>query len=306
MSQGNTTHQSYLHSDIEMTDHQELQLPPVHNSVAGTPSVTNTDASPQPKALYKGFRNNPDVLRMLQIPLPSHLSPRQILKNHPDRLFYNNLLKVALHYNNNKIAAHTVGLSDAVTTVIKRIRTAIEWIAFEFNIDDQTFHTAFNRERRLQGVYHWSHKDKVDETVLAINADKINEAMAWIKEGGPYSSLATDTLKKVDQITTVTDKTSKQPLIYACPHADCSERYRNTSLLKRHIQSRHPENSRMLLRYVETQMPFGCPGLINGSPCPEKFPTRQDRWQHICSKHGDDKAEKERLLEIHFTFVSRD
>lgn len=52
-------------------------------------------------------------------------------------------------------------------------------------------------------------------------------------------------------------------------------------------------------------MPSACPGLEDVVTCPEKFYTRQDRWQHICSKHGADEAERERLLEVRFTFVSR-
>jgi hypothetical protein len=312
MSEGNITSQSNLHSDVEMTDYQQPQLPATHNPVAGSPSVTNTDASPQPKACHKVYGVTPDALRLLKTPLPSHLSPRQILKNHPDRLFYNNILKVALHYNNHKIAARLIGLSDAVKAVTGRINTAIKWVAFEFNIDDQAFRTAFNRERRLQGNYHWQQKDKFDETVLAINADKINKAMAWIKEGGPHPSLATDTLNKVDQPTrstrskTAPVKAPKQPLIYACPHAACGRKYTKVAPLKTHILSEHFQDADELLQNVQTQMPFECPGSIDGVPCPEKFHTRQDRWQHICSKHDDDKAEKKRLLEIHFTFVSRD
>lgn len=62
-----------------------------------------------------------------QIPLPAGLTATDIMTNHKDRLQYNNMLKVALTYSNQKIAAECKANQSLKQPngVVKRINTAL-------------------------------------------------------------------------------------------------------------------------------------------------------------------------------------
>jgi hypothetical protein len=122
-----------------------------------------------------------------QVPLPTGLTAANILTHHKDRLQYNNILKVALIYSNQKIADECKAgqkLQQA-SGVVKRINTALTWIEREFKISAGAFRAAFDAERKNNGIVVRGKDDVVDDAVLAANASKIHAAMTWIKAGGP-------------------------------------------------------------------------------------------------------------------------
>jgi hypothetical protein len=159
MSQGNDIRNYDFSQDVEMTDyqHSDSEAFTASPSVAGPPTLTKSGGKHPSKIWLGGHNTAADALRILRTPLPSHVSAKQILKNYPERLHYNNLLKAALCYNNNSIADHLVN-GTGTARVIQRLKTAIKWLASEFSIDDQALWTAFNRERTLKGVHRSTKK----------------------------------------------------------------------------------------------------------------------------------------------------
>ncbi|KAI4723308.1 hypothetical protein E4T48_00313 [Aureobasidium sp. EXF-10727] len=127
-----------------------------------------------------------------QIPLPANLSARDILENHTGNLQYINVLKVGLNYSNQEIAikvAEKAGreskkFSGGASGIVKRINTGIDYIEKEYNIDAGAFRTAYDRERKANGISTRT-KDEANDQVLATNKSKIRDAMAWIQTGGP-------------------------------------------------------------------------------------------------------------------------
>jgi hypothetical protein len=307
----------YLYIDAQGTAYVSATPCDLSYHITVSQSVVPTPLDSPPTIAATASRpRTADAFRILKSPLSPHLSAQQILKKYPDRLHCNNILKVALHYNNSSIANHLLGGAYAPAAVSRRIKAAIKWLASEFNIDDRALHTAFYRERILHGAYSPQRNDMFDDTLLAINAAKVKKAMAWVKKGGSRSTAlapSSNTSMFIDdsilkQTTPVLSELSipSAPLVFSGAHPDCDARYKNVFCLNKHILSQHPEDAREFLQSVKTQTPFACPGLTDGAPCLGKFHARQDRWQHICLKHGADEAERERLLEQHFTFVSRD
>ncbi|KAG9966433.1 hypothetical protein KCU61_g1096, partial [Aureobasidium melanogenum] len=132
-----------------------------------------------------------------QVPLRADLSAKDILERHTGNLQYNNILKVGLHYSNQeiakKVAEDAVGnnkkFSTGASGVVKRINTGIDFIEKEFNMDAGAFRTAYDTARKNNGISIRG-KDGVDDQVLAANASKINDAMAWVKAGGPRPAAA--------------------------------------------------------------------------------------------------------------------
>lgn len=127
-----------------------------------------------------------------QVPLPAGLSAKDILDRHIDNLQYNNILKVGLNYSNQEIAKKVAEdaegknkkFSTGASGVVKRINTGIDFIEKEFDMDVGAFRTAYDTARKNNGIPTRG-KDGVDDQILAANASKINEAMAWVKAGGP-------------------------------------------------------------------------------------------------------------------------
>ncbi|KAG9600879.1 hypothetical protein KCU77_g3106, partial [Aureobasidium melanogenum] len=127
-----------------------------------------------------------------QVPLRAGLSAKDILERHTDHLQYNNILKVGLEYSNQEIAKKVVEaavgsnkkFSTGASGVVKRINTGIDFIEKEFDIDVGAFRTAYDMARKNNGIPIRG-KDGVDDQVLAANASKIDDAMAWVKSGGP-------------------------------------------------------------------------------------------------------------------------
>ncbi|KAH0261931.1 hypothetical protein KCU91_g13721, partial [Aureobasidium melanogenum] len=127
-----------------------------------------------------------------QVPLRAGLSAKDILERHTENLQYNNILKVGLHYSNQEVAKKVAEaavssnkkFSTGASGVVKRINTGIDFIEKEFEIDVGAFRTAYDTARKNNGIPIRS-KDGVDDQVLAANASKINEAMTWVKSGGP-------------------------------------------------------------------------------------------------------------------------
>ncbi|KAG9674809.1 hypothetical protein KCU95_g16505, partial [Aureobasidium melanogenum] len=132
-----------------------------------------------------------------QVPLRAGLSAKDILERHTDNLQYNNILKVGLQYSNQEIAkkvaeaavGSTKKFSTGASGVVKRINTGIDFIEKEFGMDVGAFRTAYDTERKNNGIPIRG-KDGVDDQVLAANASKINDAMAWVKSGGPRPVVA--------------------------------------------------------------------------------------------------------------------
>ncbi|KAH0381709.1 hypothetical protein KCU92_g6881, partial [Aureobasidium melanogenum] len=132
-----------------------------------------------------------------QVPLAAGLSAKDILEKHTENLQYNNILKVGLHYSNQEIAkkvseaaaGSNKKFSTGASGVVKRINTGVDFIEKEFDIDVGAFRTAYDTARKDNGIPIRG-KDGVDDQVLAANASKIKEAMAWIKTGGPRPAAA--------------------------------------------------------------------------------------------------------------------
>ncbi|KAI5274835.1 hypothetical protein E4T47_02132 [Aureobasidium subglaciale] len=130
-------------------------------------------------------------------PLNADLTVDDVLNNYVDRLHYNNVLKVGLHYSNAEIAKkvheadaatkqkiHDETLQKGASGIVKRINTAIKHIEDMLNIKSGAFRTAYDRERKLNNVPIRG-KDEVSDADLATFATQINGAMAWVQSGGP-------------------------------------------------------------------------------------------------------------------------
>jgi hypothetical protein len=141
-----------------------------------------------------------------QVPLAAGLSAKDILEHHTDNLQYNNILKVGLQFSNQdiakKIAEEATGrnkhFSNGASGIVKRINTGIDYIEKEFNIDAGAFRTAYDRERKMNSIPTRG-KDEVDDQTLADNASKINDAMMWIRAGGPRVIIPVAPRQTMDQ-----------------------------------------------------------------------------------------------------------
>ncbi|CAD0114610.1 unnamed protein product [Aureobasidium uvarum] len=158
--------------DEEEHDNEEV-------SEEGTPVPTTTPRKTAARVLVQ------------QTPLPAGLSADVILQHHKSRLQYNNVLKVGLVYSNQKIAENCK--SDSLpkneqlrhtSAVVKRINTGVNWIEDQYEIDSGAFRTAYDRQRRINGIPIRG-KDEVDDDVITANHSKIDAAMTWIRMGGP-------------------------------------------------------------------------------------------------------------------------
>lgn len=136
-------------------------------------------------------RKTADRVLKQQIPLPAGLTADDILRSHKDQLQYNNILKVALVFDNHKIV--TECKSDSLpkgqkiqhaSAVVKRINTAVNWIEEQYEMDTGAFRTAYDRQRRENAI-NIRGKEAVSDAVMAVNSLKIELAMEWIKLGGP-------------------------------------------------------------------------------------------------------------------------
>jgi hypothetical protein len=160
----NTTHttnnsrsmSTNFHTDSEMTDYQQPRSSPIGNSVARSRALTKTGRTPKSRVKPMG------PLRIRQTPLPAHLSPQQILEKFPGRLYYNDLLKVALQYDNRRITDR-VSRDSPTTGVCQRIAAATDWIESEFKTSRGAFHIAFDRECCRNGVNRFNYYDVPSE-----------------------------------------------------------------------------------------------------------------------------------------------
>lgn len=101
MSYGNDPYEFDSSSDAEMFGYPSPPLSPsspIESSVAWSALIAKPRRSSQ-----KNKSNSRTDLRVSYVPAPSHLSAKEILEKHPNRLFYNNILKVALQYHNSQI-----------------------------------------------------------------------------------------------------------------------------------------------------------------------------------------------------------
>lgn len=122
-----------------------------------------------------------------QIPLPANLTAADILTNHKDRLQYNNMLKVALVYSNQRIAEECKASQDLKqpSGIVKRITTALAWLEGQYNISTGALRAVFDQERKDNGIAVRGKGEAVNDAVNTENATKIQVAMAWVKTGGP-------------------------------------------------------------------------------------------------------------------------
>jgi hypothetical protein len=264
-----------FHTDVEMTDYQQPRSSPIESSVARFRALTKTGRTPKPKGKPVGPCNMSKKLRVYRTPLPSHLSAQQILRDYPGRLYYNNLLKVALQYDNRRITDR-VSRDSPTTAVCQRIAAATDWIESEFKISRGAFRIAFDRECCRNGVNRFNHYDVPSEDKrLAANAAKINEAMVWVKSGGPrpVSALLPSThgtsinvtdnnLQQKDKlhsipnlpVSAINETLEKElPCVYSCPHPDCTGKFSKLPLLHTHILSNHLQNAGRLLKSASAQ-----------------------------------------------------
>jgi hypothetical protein len=256
-----------FHTDVEMTNRSS----PIGSSVARSRALTKTGRTPKSRVKPMG------PLRIRQTPLSAHLSPQQILEKFPGRLYYNNLLKVALQYDNRRITDR-VSRDSPTTGVCQRIAAATDWIESEFKISRGAFRIAFDRECCRNGVNRFNHYDvPSEEKRLAANAAKTNEAMAWVKSGGPRpvptpppsshgtSIDLTNTCPQqehqsqsvLDHLVRVNTTAPEEelPLIFLCPHPDCTEKFSKMPLLNTHILSNHFQDAGQLLKSASAQTP---------------------------------------------------
>jgi hypothetical protein len=276
----NTTHttnksrsmSTNLHTDVEMTDYQQPRSSPIGSSVARSRTLTKPGRTPKSRVKPMG------PLRIRQTPLPAHLSPQQILEKFPGRLYYNNLLKVALHYDNRRITDR-VSRDSPTTAVCQRIAAATDWIESEFKISRGAFRIAFDRECCRNGVNRFNHYDvPSEEKRLAANAAKINEAMVRVKSGGPrpVSALLPSThgtsinvtdnnlqqkhkLRSIPNlpVSAINETLEKElPCVYSCPHPECTGKFSKLPLLHTHILSNHLQNAGRLLQSASAQTPL--------------------------------------------------
>jgi hypothetical protein len=261
-----------FHTDHEMTDYQQPRSSPFQSSVARSRTLTKTGRTPKPKARRMG------PLRIRQTPLPAHLSAQQILEKFPGRLYYNNLLKVALHYDNRRIKDR-IFRDERTSDISHRVEVPTEWIESEFGITRGAFRVAFNREAPRNGVARfWRYDLPSEKNGLAANACRISEAMAWVKRGGPRPAstalpstsgtsidLTDNNFQQKHELQPIPDhpvpainKSSEEelPRIYSCPHPDCTEKFSKMPLLNTHILSNHLQNAGQLLKDASTQIPM--------------------------------------------------
>lgn len=122
-----------------------------------------------------------------QVPLPADLTATDILTHHHDRPQYNNILKVALVYSNQKIAEECKASQKLLqaSEVVKRINTALAWVEREFNISGGALRAVFDEEREANGIIVRGKDNLLDDAIIAAETNNIRAAMAWIKAGGP-------------------------------------------------------------------------------------------------------------------------
>jgi hypothetical protein len=270
MSKSNETPNSDSYKDVEMTDRQQFQSSPTASSIARSPVATKPRRKRQPR------RENPGVSVIKRTPLPASVSAKQILEKYIDRLFFNNLLKVALYYDSSQICEKLRYLADPQAGLRARMRRAIAHIGTEFGMSKGAFYIAFNRESNRNGIYRPCYQDPKDEIVLANNATKIAEAMTWVKRGGPrLVNTVTPSAHDVTQPKSpsvvameITDDASEKeseptPQIYPCPHPYCSCTYNNDSSLYEHIRKIHHQNAEALVQRAKNRQVAGPDGWVD-------------------------------------------
>lgn len=177
MSYSNDPYDFDSASDAEMIGYASPPSSPIESPVARSPLVTKPRKSPKNKS---NRRSGPRY-----IPAPSHLTAKDIFEKHSNRLFYNNILKVALHYNNSQIDEKLQQLGYAKGIARSRSLAATRWIEKHFNITSGGILVASNLESNFNGVYRHVEVSLRDQVLLSHHAAKIEEAMAWVKKGGP-------------------------------------------------------------------------------------------------------------------------
>jgi len=221
--------------------------------------------------------------RVSYVPAPSHLSAKDLLEKHPNRLFYNNILKVALQYDNSQIDEKLMQLGYAKHIAYERIKSATRWIEKLYRISSGAFLVAFNRESNRNGIYRPVHENPKDEIMLARNAAKINEAMAWVKRGGsriptispsPKSltvaaPVSTDTSKADEAEPTAASifdkklKEAQSSKTYPCPHPYCSCTFTTANDNYKHICETHHQASETLVQRAKARQIAGPLGWVD-------------------------------------------
>jgi hypothetical protein len=185
-------------------------------------------------------------------------------------------LKVALYYDNHQIWEKLRYLVNPQGGFYDRVKRAIKNIETEFNMSSGAFLIAFNRESNRNGIYRRCYQDPKDVIILANNATKIAEAMAWVKRGGPrlvYSVApsahdAPQSRSARVVAMEITDVDSEQesertPQIYPCPHPYCSCTYTDDSSLYEHIRKIHHQNAEALVQRAKNRQVAGPDGWVD-------------------------------------------
>jgi len=221
--------------------------------------------------------------RVSYVPAPSHLSAKDLLEKHPNRLFYNNILKVALQYDNLQIDGQLMQLGYAKYIAYDRIKSATRWIEKLYKISSGAFLIAFNRESNRNGIYRPVHESPKDEIMLVRNAVKINEAMAWVKRGGsriattspspesrrivaPVSTNANTEKEAEPTAASIFDKKLKEAQAskyYVCPHPYCSCTFTTASDNYKHICEVHFHASETLVQRAKARQIAGPLGWVD-------------------------------------------
>lgn len=282
MSYGNDPYQFDSSSDAEMFGYPSppsSPSSPIESPVPRFPLTAKPRRSPQ-----KNKRSRRTDPRISYVPAPSHLSAKEILENHPNRLFYNNILKVALHYDNSQIDEKLLQLGYSKYIAYSRIVSATKWIEKKFKITSGAFLVAFNRESNLNGIYRPVHVIPSDEILLSRNAAKIAEAMAWVKKGGPRTPTASSLLpgpRNVGALATKNDnkendsevtaasifdkklKKAQEAKTYPCPHLYCSCTFTTASDNCTHICEVHHQAAETLVQRAKDGQIAGPNGWVD-------------------------------------------
>lgn len=264
-------------SDAELIGYASPPSSPIASPVARSPLVAKSRKSPQNKNIR---RNGP---RVSYIPAPSHMSAKDILEKHPNLLYHNNILKVALHYTNAQIDDKLVQLGYTKRIAYARILSATRRIEKHFNITSGAFLTAFNRESSLNGIHRPFHIYPRDQVLLSHHAAKINEAMAWIKKGGPRPPTASPSPKARSVALPVPSDDNKEneveitaasifdeklqkaqmPKTFVCPHIYCSCSFTTAKDNHRHIREVHYQAAEALVQRANDGQIAGPDGWVD-------------------------------------------
>ena len=282
MSYSNDPYDFDSASDAEMIGYPSPPSSPIGSPIAESPLIARSPLIAKSRKSPKNKSNRRSGPRY--IPAPSHLTAKDIFEKHPNRLFYNNILKVALHYNNSQIDEKLQQLGYAKGLARARILSATRWIERHFKITSGGFLVALNLESNRSSVYRHVDVSLRDQVLLSHHAAKIEEAMAWVKKGGPRTpapapqpkpcSIAAiaptnDTNKENESEATAASifdiklKKAQMSKTHVCPHLYCSCNFTTAKDNYTHIREVHFQAAESLIQRAKARQIAGHLGWVD-------------------------------------------